>query len=108
MCDQQTARGGGPTPGVAGGLTRPSPKRATATAYVSFVAKSTIERIAIPVGPFASHGLLSSFQAVPAISRWIHGVSSANSFMNQAAVIAPPPFPLPVLRMSAILLLIIS
>ena len=50
----------------------------------------------------------SSTQHVDAMSRWIHGVSSANSLMNHAPVLAPPPLPLPVLRMSAMLLLIIS
>ena len=42
------------------------------------------------------------------MSRWIQGVSPANSLMNHAPVLAPPPLPLPVLRMSAMLLLIIS
>ena len=45
-----------------------------------------------PVGPLASHGLASSFQAVPAMSRWIHGVSPANSRMNHAPVIAAAAF----------------
>src|SRR5208283_5478618 len=74
----------------------------------SFRAKSTIERMATPVGPFASHGRPSSDQQVEAMSRWIQGVSSTNSLMNHAAVLAPPPLLLPVLRMSAMLLLIIS
>jgi len=52
-------------------------------------------RRATPVGPFASQGLASSFQAVPAMSRWIQGVSPENSLMNIAPVMAPPPLPLP-------------
>src|SRR3974390_2022890 len=48
-----------------------------------------------PVGPLASQGLASSFQAVPAMSRWIHGVSPANSRMNHAPGMEPPPLPLP-------------
>src|SRR5271155_4727867 len=81
-------------------------KNVTNCDYI-FSAKSTIERIAMPVGPFASHGRPSSTQQVEAMSRWIHGVSSANSLMNHAPVLAPPPLPLPVLRMSAMSLLII-
>jgi hypothetical protein len=38
--------------------------------------------------------------AVPAMSRWTHGYSSANSFRNIAAVIVPPARP-PVFLMSA-------
>ena len=49
-------------------------------------------RRATPVGPFASHGLASSFQAVPAMSRWTHGVSPANSRMNQAPVMRAAAF----------------
>src|ERR1700677_2510159 len=51
---------------------------------------STRLRSAIPDGPLAIHGLFSSIHAVPAISRWIQGVSSANSLRNMAAKIAPP------------------
>src|SRR6266852_3084258 len=58
-------------------------------------------RRATPVGPLASQGLASSFQAVPAMSRWIHGVSPVNSLMNMAPVMAPPPLPLPMFWMSA-------
>src|ERR1700730_7178248 len=81
--------------------------RLTALDY-NFIAKSMMERMATPVGPFASHGFPSSTQQVAAMSRCTHGVSSANSLMNHAAVIAPPPLPVPVLRMSAMVLLIIS
>src|SRR5438270_5692805 len=56
---------------------------------------------AIPDGPLAIHGLLSSIQAVPAMSRWIQGVSSANSLRKAAAVDAPPQRP-PVFCRSAI------
>ena len=58
-------------------------------------------------GPFASHGRPSSIQHVEAISRCTHGVSSTNSLMNHAAVLAPPPRPVLVLRISAMSLLII-
>ena len=51
---------------------------------------STIVRTATPLGPLAIHGLGASTHATPAMSRWIHGVSSANSFRNMAAVMAPP------------------
>src|SRR6195256_2381625 len=61
---------------------------------------STRLRRAIPDGPLAIHGLASSIQAVPAMSRWIQGVSSANSFRNMAAKMAPPQR-LPALTMSA-------
>src|ERR1700704_6661129 len=63
---------------------------------------STRLRRAIPDGPLAIHGLASSIHAVPAMSRWIQGVSSANSFRNMAALMAPPQRP-PELTMSAIL-----
>src|SRR3984957_18359608 len=56
-----------------------------------FSAKSTRERMAAPVGPCGSQGRPSSIQQVAAMSRCIHGVSSATSLMTQAAVIAPPP-----------------
>src|SRR5580692_10205497 len=82
-------------------------ERSARPAY-SFIAKSTMLRMATPVGPLASQGRPSSTQQVEAMSRWIQGVSSANSLMNQAPVLAPPPLPLPVLRMSAMSLLIIS
>jgi len=59
------------------------------------IARWTRVRRATPVGPLASQGLASSFQAVPAISRWTQGVSPANSRMNQAPVMEPPPLPLP-------------
>ena len=58
-------------------------------------------RSATPVGPLASQGLASSFQAVPAMSRWIQGESPVNSLMNMAPVMAPPPLPLPIFWMSA-------
>ena len=54
----------------------------------------------MPEGPLASHGTLSSCQATPAMSRWIHGVSPTNSLRNIAAVMAPPQRP-PVFLMSA-------
>src|SRR5260370_41419188 len=57
---------------------------------------STRERTGTPLGPLAIHDLFSSIQATPAMSRWIQGVSSTNSFRNIAAVIAPPPPPPPV------------
>src|ERR1700678_486005 len=60
-------------------------------------------RTANPDGPLAIQGFASSDQAKPAISRWIHGVSSANSFKNIAAVIAPPQRLPPVFMMSAML-----
>ena len=44
-------------------------------------------------------GRVSSTQAVPAISRWIHGVSSAKTCRNSAAIMAPPHRP-PVFLMS--------
>src|ERR1039458_4261607 len=54
------------------------------------IASRTIVRKGTPVGPLARNGLPSSSQAVPAISRCTHGVGSANSFRNMAAVTAPP------------------
>src|SRR5205085_10435408 len=65
-------------------------------------ANSTQDRAAIPDGPLAIHGLLSTIQAVPAISRCSQGVPSANSFRNIAAVPAPPQRP-PELTISAML-----
>src|SRR6266404_8653154 len=62
---------------------------------------------ATPLGPLAIQLLFSSIHATPAMSRWIHGVSSTNSFRNIAAVTAPPQRP-PELTMSAMPLLIIS
>src|SRR5579863_3090969 len=53
-----------------------------------------------PVGPFAMKGLASSSHAVPAMSKCTHGVSSAHSFRNQAALMAPPHRP-PILATSA-------
>ncbi len=47
------------------------------------MAKLTNVRRATPVGPLANQGLASSFQAVPAMSRWIQGVSPANSRIHQ-------------------------
>src|SRR5882762_9888658 len=58
-------------------------------------------RNATPVGPLANQGLASSFHAVPAISRCIHGEPPVNSLMNIAPVMAPPPLPLPMFWMSA-------
>jgi hypothetical protein len=54
------------------------------------IASRTMLRSGTPVGPLARNGLPSSSQAVPAISRCTHGVGSANSFKNIAAVTAPP------------------
>src|SRR4029077_19933342 len=68
---------------------------------------STSDRTAIPDGPFAIHDLFSSIHAVPAMSRWIHGVSPTNSLRNIAAVTAPPQRP-PLFTMSAMFDLIIS
>src|SRR5579871_4034989 len=56
----------------------------------------------MPLGPLAIHDLESSIHAVPAMSRWSHGVSSANSFKNAAALLAPPQRA-PALTRSAIL-----
>ena len=51
---------------------------------------------AMTIGSFEMLMLMaSSSQAVPAMSRWIQGVSSENSLRNIAAVTAPPPLPLP-------------
>src|SRR5436309_11835759 len=76
--------------------------RGRSQAFPKSRANSTRLRTAIPDGPLAIHGLLSSIHAVPAMSRWIHGVSSANSCRNFAAEIAPPQRP-PVFIMSAML-----
>ena len=54
---------------------------------------SRIERTAMPLGPLAMNGRESSTQAMPAMSRWIQGVSSAKWCRNSAAVIAPPKRP---------------
>src|SRR5260370_32437371 len=54
---------------------------------------STRERTGTPLGPLAIHDLFSSIQATPAISRWIQGVSSTNSFRNIAAGYRSPPHP---------------
>src|SRR5450755_1505702 len=75
--------------------------------YENSLANSIKDRTAIPDGPFAIHGLLSSIHAVPAMSRCSHGVSSANSFRNIAALTAPPQRP-PELTISAMLELMFS
>ena len=64
------------------------------------MASRTKVRSGTPDGPLAAYGLASSTQAVPAISRCTHGVSSANYFRNIAAVMAPPQRP-PTLGRSA-------
>src|ERR1700690_144932 len=66
-------------------------------------ANSASDAPATPDGPFAIQGLLSSIQATPAMSRWIHGVSPTNSFRNMAAVTAPPQRP-PLLTMSDLII----
>ena len=53
-----------------------------------------------PTDPWRSTALFSSIHAVPAMSRCSHGVSSANSFRNMAALTAPPQRP-PELTISA-------
>src|ERR1700722_16012502 len=63
-------------------------------------ARRTKVRKPTPVAPLAMYGLASSSQAVPAMSRWIQGVSPTKSRMNHAAVIDPPEGP-PLLCRSA-------
>lgn len=58
--------------------------------YRQSIASRTMVRRGTPGRPLARNGLPSSSQAVPAISRCTHGVGSANSFRNMAAVTAPP------------------
>ena len=60
--------------------------------YQSIASRVNV-RTPTPDGPFAINGFASSSQAVPAISRCTHGVASANSLRNIAAVIAPPQRP---------------
>src|SRR5215469_15375778 len=70
-------------------------------------ANSTRLLRAMPEGPLAIQGLASSVHAVPAMSRWIQGVSSANSLRNMAAVMEPPQRP-PEFTISAIVDLMLS
>src|SRR5208282_4703971 len=86
--------------GLCPALTGRSPVTTRARYALQPFANSTRLRRAIPDGPLAIHGLFSSIHAVPAMSRWIQGVSSANSFRNIAAEMAPPQRP-PEFTMSA-------
>src|SRR3954470_10580276 len=95
-------------------MNRPFPKEGKDRAPMGHFAvlanwrvNSTSERTGTPLGPFAIQGLSVSIQAVPAMSRWIQGVSSTNSLRNIAAVTAPPQRP-PEFMMSAMEDLIIS
>src|SRR6266511_813815 len=47
-------------------------------------------RAGAPVAPFGQSSPAFSQYAVPATSRWTHGVSPTNSLRNSAAVMAPP------------------
>ncbi len=65
----------------------------------------TNARTGVPVGPFAMNADSPSRYAVPAMSRWIHGVSPTKFLRNAPAVSAPAGRP-PVFLRSAMSLLI--